>query len=88
MDPLPDNNSTDSPYMWIYFANKAGIAQYSDRPRVDAGIRFPPGTRDVSRLLGVQTDSVAHQVSYLVGSGGSFREGKEAWAWSWPIISI
>jgi hypothetical protein len=36
----------------------------------------------------VQTGSGAHQVSYLMGTMGSFTEGKVAGAWSWPLTYI
>jgi hypothetical protein len=47
-----------------------------------AGVRFPAGVRHFSLLHGVQTSSGAGQVSYPMGTGGSFHGGKAAGAWS------
>jgi hypothetical protein len=35
-------------------------------------------------LFSTSTGSGAHPVSYSIGTGGSFPEGKVAGAWSWP----
>jgi hypothetical protein len=52
------------------------------------GVRIPAGAGDFSLRHRVQTGSGAHQVSYPVGTGGSFPGGKAAGAWSWPLTSI
>jgi hypothetical protein len=43
------------------------------------GVGIPVGSR-IARLHVVHTGSVAHPVSYLMGTGGSFRGGKAAGA--------
>jgi hypothetical protein len=50
-----------------------------------AWVRFPTGSKDFSLLHRVQTGSGAHPASYVMGTGGSFPDDKEAVAWSWPL---
>jgi hypothetical protein len=44
------------------------------------GVRFPAGARDFSLLHSVKTWPEAHPVSYPMGTGGRFPEGKAAGA--------
>jgi hypothetical protein len=52
-----------------------------------AGVRFPTGTRDFSRLHRVQTGYSFNQASYPMAIGGSFPGVKTAGSWSWPMSS-
>jgi hypothetical protein len=47
------------------------------------GVRFSAGSKDFSLIHSVKTNSVAHLVSYPVGTRGSFPGDKAAWDWSW-----
>jgi hypothetical protein len=57
--------------------------------------RKPPrDARWITAVLGdywtltlIQTASGVHPTSYIMGSVGSFPEGKAAGAWSWPLTS-
>jgi len=42
------------------------------------GVRFPAGAENFSPRHRVQTNSGAHLVSYTMGTGGSYPEGKAA----------
>jgi hypothetical protein len=45
-------------------------------------------TRASLSIRNAQTGSGAHPVSYTMGTGGSFSEGKVEGAYSWPLTSI
>jgi hypothetical protein len=51
-------------------------------------VRFPAETGNFSLHHRVQNGSGAHPASYPMGTRGSFREGKAAGAWSWPLTLI
>jgi hypothetical protein len=51
-------------------------------------VRFPAGAGNFSLHHRVQNGSGAHIASYPMGTRSSFREGKTAGAWSWPLTSF
>jgi hypothetical protein len=51
-------------------------------------VRFPVGAGNFSLHYRVQNGSGAHPASYPIGTEVSFRGGKAAGAWSWPLTSI
>jgi hypothetical protein len=51
-------------------------------------VQVPAGARNFSLHHRVQNGSGAHRAYYPVGTRGSFRGGKAAGAWSWPLTSI
>jgi hypothetical protein len=56
--------------------------------RSGSRVRFPAGAGNLSLHHRVQNGSGAHPASYPMVTRDSFRGGKEAGAWSWPITSI
>jgi hypothetical protein len=50
--------------------------------------RFSVAAGNFSLHHRVQNGFGAHQASYSMGTRGSFRGGKTAGAWSWPLTSI
>jgi hypothetical protein len=60
-----------------YYHISAEIAQLVSR-RVSgcmAGVRLPAGSRDISLLHSMKTDSGVYPTPYLTGTGGSFLRG-------------
>jgi hypothetical protein len=73
------------------YVRRTGIAQSLYRVATDwttEGSVFESWWgQEFSLLHVVQTGSGANPVSYPMGAGGSFRGGKAAWAWNWPLTS-
>jgi hypothetical protein len=73
----------------FYFCNLSLqlLSRCSDGLRAGRpGIELRQG-QEFSLLHSVQTGSGAHSLSYTMGTGDSFSEGKAAGAWSWPLTS-
>jgi hypothetical protein len=51
------------------------VSDYGLHDRAN-GVRSPPGAKDFSSILCVQTSSEAHPVSCTMGTGGPFPGGK------------
>jgi hypothetical protein len=68
------------------FLYRAGIPQSVWRWATGwtAGLQFPAGARNLSRLHNVQTSSGAHQID----TEGFFPAGKAAGAWSWQHLHL
>jgi hypothetical protein len=66
----------DSPSLCSELPPATRLGGGGDNP----GVRFPAGTRDLSLLHSVQTDSGARPVTYQVDTEGSFHGGKAAGA--------
>jgi hypothetical protein len=74
--------------MFFYLASLVGIATYDGLYDRMIAIRILATAGNFSLRYRVQTGSGAHPASYPMGTRGSFRGGKAAGAWSWPLTFI
>jgi hypothetical protein len=65
------------PFIWSRVSSGSIVSDYGLDDRA-IGVRFPPGAKDVSGSLCVQTGSGAHPASCPMGTGGPFPGGKSA----------
>jgi hypothetical protein len=78
-------------YFFFYFEirdSSVGIALGYGPDDRGPRVRFPAGAGNFSLHHRIQNGSRSHPASSRMGSRGSFRGGKAAGEWSWPLTSI